>query len=124
MLEGHYRRWVFHLRRDDPSPAPWTEAGRNWARRLNLCLTYPSGWCLEIGEKRTRKRDLKQLNRDGPRKNRKQSKTVHENNSIQSSRFEPTEEIRELVKQDELNAKHWNSILETQSQEVSISISI
>ncbi|KAK8768980.1 hypothetical protein V5799_014555 [Amblyomma americanum] len=36
--------WRYLLRRDDKSPAPWTEAGKQAAEKLGLCMQYPEGY--------------------------------------------------------------------------------
>lgn len=36
--------WRYLFRRDDPSPAPWTKAGKKRAGELGLVMQYPDGY--------------------------------------------------------------------------------
>lgn len=36
--------WRYLFRRDDPSPAPWTKAGKKRSRELGLVMQYPEGY--------------------------------------------------------------------------------
>lgn len=36
--------WRYHLRRDDESPAPWTEEGKKRIKELGLQMIYPEGY--------------------------------------------------------------------------------
>ena len=40
-----FRVWRFQFRRDDPAPAPWTDAGRKRMKQLGLEMEMPEGWC-------------------------------------------------------------------------------
>lgn len=36
--------WRYLYKRDDPSPAPWTKAGKKRSRELGLVMQYPEGY--------------------------------------------------------------------------------
>lgn len=114
-MNGH-RIWRFLLRRDDPEPAPWTEAGRYRIRKFGLTLQYPKGWCKEIAQKRCWKVDEKILHRQNQLVNEKRRKTclntIDDNEHVQPY-YEIPDHLKQLILLDQINLNQWKSIIET-----------
>lgn len=110
--ECGFRVWRFHLRRDDTTPAPWTEAGRYLARKYALLMKYPPGWSRILGQKRKWSMDQKMLSK-------KLSFKVIQAKCIQTTEssetiFQPRQ--LELIHKDISNLKTWTSLLEFAQQ--------
>lgn len=95
--------WRYLLRRDDPSPAPWTKEGRERIALLDLKISYPEGYLeamkkkQEQGLKRPASKDTSsKTDNEGPLKKR-----------FKKSIYKLEDELRNLIKEDNLNAKLW-----------------
>ncbi|XP_072761128.1 E3 ubiquitin-protein ligase UHRF1 [Anoplolepis gracilipes] len=101
-----FRVWRFILRRDDPSPAPWTEEGKARIATLGLKPIYPDGYLEAMkksdvtnAKKRPALSDEKDIvvkeNKSPPKKRLKQQSYALE------------DELKNLIENDKLNAKLW-----------------
>ena len=94
--------WRYLLRRDDSSPAPWTKEGQDMTKKHGLKIVYPEGY-LE-------KQENKENNPKSNNKKRKRTSAVLEvsnkkpNNDISA-------ELKNLIKSDKENKKHWDELL-------------
>lgn len=94
------------MKRDDPAPAPWTEAARYLARKHGIQLKYPPGWCKVLAPKRYWSLDRKFL--------AKKRKTINRDKN-QEDRFEFSTLQLELIEQDRMNSKTWEYLREVSS---------
>lgn len=103
------------MRRDDPEPAPWTEAGRYRIRKFGLTLQYPPGWCKEMAQKRSWKIDEKILSRQNDEKRRKTCfNTIdNNNNELVQQYYQIPDHLKQLILLDQFNSNQWKSIIET-----------
>lgn len=112
--------WRFHLRRDDPEPAPWTEAGRYRAKKNGyLTPVYPQGWTMEMAGKRKLTVDLKILDRKAKLMEKVSKEFSPE--KVPSTSWSIPESIVALIKQDIAHQTQWSELLrlaEEQGKEV------
>lgn len=95
--QSGYLVWRFLMRRDDPSPAPWTKEGKLMAKKFSLSLIYPPGWDQYNGSKRTRKIDEDILRRQQKRKK-------HSDVNISKS-------LINLIACDKINSHLWHQLM-------------
>ncbi|KAG8184447.1 hypothetical protein JTE90_002296 [Oedothorax gibbosus] len=103
--------WRYLLRRDDPTPAPWTKEGKKRIKDLGLTMQYPEGYLESLtekekatdGEKPTAKKRKKMADNentsDEPKKKKKTAYTI-------------SSEIQKFIDEDTLNKKLWNECSE------------
>ena len=61
-----FKVWRYLLRRDDPTPAPWTEEGKQRMEEQGLSLVYPAGYLeLKAQQEKERKRKFGSEEEDG-----------------------------------------------------------
>jgi len=107
---GSSRIWRFHLRRDDATPAPWTEAGRYRAKKLGfLSPVYPEGWSMELASRKKRKLDEKYFAKSTKTRESKIQNLKVENEVVG---FCLPEKILDLIKRDVANQKMWTALLD------------
>lgn len=99
------RIWRFHLRRDDPAPAPWTEQGRYRARKLGLRLVYPPGWCKPVAGKRNWKVDERFM-----ALNDANARDVNKSFSMADS-FKIPRGLLRLIERDVDNKSAWEDLI-------------
>jgi len=87
--------WRYLLRRDDPSPPPWTVEGKNRIKRLGLTIIYPDGWTKETASKRSYKMDEK----------------VFKNKRPKIVSFSIPKHILILIENDKINRKLWQTVI-------------
>lgn len=100
-----FRVWKYLLRRDDPSPAPWSKEGKARIASLGLKLIYPDGY-LEA---------MKKINTDTKKRPLSPDHLVICERSSKSRRYEAYEledELNNLIENDQLNAKLWTECRE------------
>ncbi|KYM96770.1 E3 ubiquitin-protein ligase UHRF1 [Cyphomyrmex costatus] len=95
--------WKYVLRRDDPTPAPWTKEGKKRIEFLGLKILYPDGYLSpesNVNENSSKKRSVSDSNEENnmPIKKSKKSKLV----------FDLEDELKELIENDKINAKLWD----------------
>ncbi|XP_011881971.1 PREDICTED: E3 ubiquitin-protein ligase UHRF1-like isoform X2 [Vollenhovia emeryi] len=99
--------WKYVLRRDDPTPAPWTKKGKARIDFLGLKLLYPAGY-LDSTES---------FSQSGGKKRGNSSNTDdsgEEDNAVAVKKFKKIkcafdldDELKSLIKDDKVNAKLW-----------------
>ena len=95
-----FRVWRYCLRRDDPSPAPWTKEGEDRVAALGLELICPEGYEPEKKsekEKKTRKAGSDAVTEDEPPKKKAKREA-----------YKLERKLVELIERDTLNQKLWN----------------
>ncbi|KAL1132206.1 hypothetical protein AAG570_010163 [Ranatra chinensis] len=100
--------WRYVLRRDDPSPAPWTSAGKKRIESLGLEMQYPEGYLAAMEKKENDgsignffgKRVLEETNKNSPAKKTK-------------ILFELDEKSEKCISEDSRNSKLWSSVKES-----------
>ncbi|XP_026824930.1 E3 ubiquitin-protein ligase UHRF1 isoform X2 [Ooceraea biroi] len=96
-----FRVWKYLLRRDDPSPAPWSKQGKARIASLGLKLIYPDGYLeamkkVDTGvKKRSIPADNNAVYKSPPTKKRKQRA------------YDLEDELNNVIKNDKLNTKLW-----------------
>ena len=84
----------YEFRRDDPTPAPWTDEGKARIKELGLEMVYPDNW---VPNNKRRKRDAS----DESEQTTKKTKTP----------YTPYPELIELIYADTINARVWTLVL-------------
>ncbi|XP_023326891.1 E3 ubiquitin-protein ligase UHRF1 [Eurytemora carolleeae] len=87
--------WRYVLRRDDPSPAPWTKEGKKIKEERGWSVIYPEGFTAP---------PLK----GGKRKNTEEDK---ENLNSKKIKFSFSDALKDLIKKDKHNSKVWSQVL-------------
>lgn len=105
--------WRYLLRRDDPTPAPWTAEGKRLIAEKNLTIKYPEGYIEaqkfqreSAKDDKTKRKHAKSTEGEPPAKKRK---------SVVDNTFKVNDDLRELIGKDSLNKKHWDECLSTVS---------
>lgn len=102
-----FRVWRYVLRRDDPSPAPWTKEGKARIALLDLKLIYPDGY-LEAMKKNSVTNDKNRLTLD----DKKNTMILKRNKSppkkkLKKEIYNLEDELKNLIENDKLNEKLW-----------------
>ena len=95
--------WRYLFQRDDPSPAPWTQEGKQRMKEQGLSLVYPAGYLehrAQLEKERKRKSGEEEEEDDTSAPAKKKAKTVY---SISA-------EWREMFQKDDLNVKIWKDV--------------
>lgn len=113
-----FKIWRYLLKRDDPSPAPWTEDGKKMTESLGLKMLYPEGY-LEAQEKKlsaqnsdtkvTEKKSLegkkrKLTNQSDDKLDEKETPTTKKSKSA----YVLSKDVKKLIEEDESNIRLWN----------------
>ncbi|XP_001602205.2 E3 ubiquitin-protein ligase UHRF1 [Nasonia vitripennis] len=109
--QSGFRVWRYLLRRDDPTPAPWTKAGKARIAQLGLEMIYPEGY-QEAQEKKAGIKKRKSDDEDDPA-------VADEFVSAKKKRkvsFKLSSEMKNLIKKDLPNTKLWNQCNEFLSE--------
>lgn len=98
--------WKYVLRRDDPTPAPWTKEGKERIAFLGLKMLYPDGYLDSVktsnsvtAKKRPAIDDEQSLDNIASKKSRR-SKQLKQT-------FDLEDELKSLIEDDEVNANLW-----------------
>nr|QVX32599.1 UHRF1/2 [Platynereis dumerilii] len=126
--------WRYEFQRDDPTPAPWTKAGKKRMEELGLEMQYPEGY-LEAqaekekekekgtpgkgtpkGEKGKRKRKVIESD-DEEEEDKEKEEDVENNNNNKSAKkpkvsYKVPTESADLIKKDDKNRKLWDEAME------------
>ncbi|XP_066998169.2 E3 ubiquitin-protein ligase UHRF1 [Anabrus simplex] len=101
-----YVVWRYVLRRDDPTPAPWTEEGKKHMESLGLTMIYPEGYLEVMASKENQdvavEKGIKRQSEDlgaSPSSSKKKKAVAYELDSG----------IRDLIQNDVSNNKLWNT---------------
>ena len=85
--------YKYQFRRDDPTPAPWTEEGIARAAELGLSMVYPDDWD-PVARKTKRKREDEEA---APKKKK--------------IAYEPPSQLQQLLELDVRHRETWEAIL-------------
>lgn len=99
-----FRVWKFVLRRDDPTPAPWTKEGKARIASLNLKPIYPDGYLEAMEKKQIKKRVAVRDEEDTTSPNRNKSPPKKK---LKREKYDLEDELKSLIENDKLNAKLW-----------------
>lgn len=102
-----FRVWRYVLRRDDPSPAPWTKEGKAKIDLLDLKPIYPEGY-LEAMKKNSVTNGKKRLAIG----DEKDTMVLKRNKSppkkkLKREIYHLEDELKNLIENDKLNEKLW-----------------
>ncbi|XP_076055411.1 E3 ubiquitin-protein ligase UHRF1-like [Oratosquilla oratoria] len=108
--------WRYLLRRDDPTPAPWTKKGKERIAELGLCMQYPDGYLEAMQEKQGSGSD----NEDSKKRKKNAYSKEKEENQIaggppkkkKKGSYTIEDDIMAAIEKDNQNAKMWNECLE------------
>ncbi|XP_025997050.1 E3 ubiquitin-protein ligase UHRF1 [Solenopsis invicta] len=102
--------WKYVLRRDDPSPAPWTPEGKEKIAFLGLKMLYPDGY-LETMEKFSKTTVKK---RPTIEDNSEEDNSEKDNTPIKKFKskkikqtFDLEDELKDLIENDKVNTTLW-----------------
>nr|XP_018914523.1 PREDICTED: E3 ubiquitin-protein ligase UHRF1-like [Bemisia tabaci] len=109
--------WRYLIRRDDPTPAPWTKAGKKHIEAHNLEMKYPDGYLEALEAK-------KSLEGPDTPQSAKKKRVLKELSDTQSPPAKKTKvaayklpaEDKSLIESDSLNTKLWESCTALLSQ--------
>ncbi|CAG0895764.1 unnamed protein product [Darwinula stevensoni] len=96
--------WRYLLRRDDPTPAPWTGPGKKRIEELGLDhVIYPPGYleAMQEASEKKRRSDLSSEEGSPAPKKRKSCPAA----------YKPDEGLNKLIKADKANSKLWQESL-------------
>lgn len=99
-----YRIWRYMLRRDDPTPAPWTEEGRKRIAKLGLTTLYPENY-REAQEKKAAAGKKRKVPEDESSSPTVASPSIKRRKTLS---FEFSSDLSNLIQQDRANAKLWS----------------
>jgi len=88
-----YIIYKYQFRRDDPTPAPWTEEGKARIAELGLKMIYPDDWD-PVAKKTKRKREDEEV--------------VQKKKKVA---YKPPEELQSLMELDVRNRATWEAVL-------------
>ncbi|XP_071548103.1 E3 ubiquitin-protein ligase UHRF1-like [Panulirus ornatus] len=132
-----FKVWRYLLRRDDPTPAPWTKEGKKRIKELGLEMQFPDGYleaqrekdaaALKEGSGSDHEEDTKKKkNKSNKRKScqdseiKGKSKGASESKKRKSAAFTLDKKVQHLIEQDTKNRKLWEESkslqLESRSQ--------
>ncbi|XP_065843411.1 E3 ubiquitin-protein ligase UHRF1-like [Oscarella lobularis] len=104
--------WRYLLRRDDPSPAPWTREGQKEIQKAGIKIKYPDGYLDSQKRKTSSPGSSKARSRKRKGSPRKLN---HDGDGLEESAAKKavvlTSEQIELIKADKLNEKLWDELL-------------
>jgi len=118
--------WRYFLRRDDPIPAPWTKAGKRKCEELGLEMQYPDGY-LETQAAKEKEKEEKEAKEEeetpGKKKGRKrkadavsEETTEKTPKKAKTTNYKLEENIKKLIKEDDVNRKLWDEAMTVVSQ--------
>ncbi|KAJ8686457.1 hypothetical protein QAD02_022251 [Eretmocerus hayati] len=96
--QSGFKVWRYLLRRDDPTPAPWTPSGKERIAKLGLKMIYPEGY----QEAQEKKNGIKRKSDD------EADSSCESVVKKPKSAFKLSSEMKKLIRQDSVNAKLWN----------------
>ncbi|XP_013414439.1 E3 ubiquitin-protein ligase UHRF1 [Lingula anatina] len=105
--------WRYLFRRDDPTPAPWTKAGKKRIEELGLTIQYPQGYLESQREKEQQNAEAENKKGKGKRKREESESpksTPEKKQKVAAYKFDP--EVANLVKEDVENKKLWKEAKE------------
>ncbi|KAK3889029.1 hypothetical protein Pcinc_006905 [Petrolisthes cinctipes] len=116
--------WRYLLKRDDPTPAPWTKEGKKHMEMLGLEMQYPEGYLEAQKEKeesqgKNRESDGDEGNNKTPKSKKRKGaadKETENNNDGEpdakkrksSGGYKIPKEVENLITKDTKNSKLWN----------------
>merc|ERR1712217_420152 len=93
--------WRYLLRRDDPSPAPWTEEGQKRIEEEGFTLNYPEGYLEAQAEK-----EKEFINDEVEEDDDSASPAVKKTKTV----YKISKEWLDLMDEDKLNANLWDQV--------------
>eukprot|EP00794_Sanderia_malayensis_P007068 gene7068-7863_t len=106
--------WRYFLRRDDPTPSPWSKKGKKLTEELGLSIQYPEGY-LEAQAKKGMENSKATPSKENQKSKRKRPADLDENLSANSKKkkepYSLPEDIKSAIKLDEDNTKLWQDIM-------------
>lgn len=115
--------WRYKLKRDDPTPGPWTKEGKKRIKELGLTLQYPAGYLENEKAKQAKKEAEAAEEVEGKGKGKKGKRKREESESSATgstpekrqkvAKYKLSPEVSKLVKEDKDNEKLWEEALAT-----------
>ncbi|XP_014245994.1 E3 ubiquitin-protein ligase UHRF1-like [Cimex lectularius] len=103
-----FQVWRYLLRRDDPSPAPWTKEGKKRIASLGLEIMYPEGYLAAMENKDKENKPENKLKRY-------LTKDLSKEPSLKKQKvvaYKLETGIKDNITKDAQNRKHWQSLME------------
>lgn len=118
--ESGFIVWRYLLRRDDPTPAPWTKEGKKRIQSLGLTMIYPDGYEEMMAAKEAAAKAGSSEDGAKPTKKRQRKSVLGESTSdspntkkAKVAAYELDSETSEKLDQDTVNKKFWDSCKES-----------
>ncbi|CAL1538353.1 unnamed protein product [Lymnaea stagnalis] len=122
--------WRYLLRRDDPTAAPWTKAGKKRIEELGLEMQYPEGYLEGLKEKEKEKESDQTPKKNGKKRklealrifkpsiflsveNEEESEASprQDGKKIKMVRYSLDASVKKLIAEDKVNKKLWDEAL-------------
>ncbi|XP_062593706.1 E3 ubiquitin-protein ligase UHRF1-like [Saccostrea cucullata] len=110
--------WRYLMRRDDPTPAPWTKAGAKRIKELGLEMQYPDGYLESQAKKEEENKEKEKPAKKGKRK-RKDSDSSPSGSPEKKQKvaaYKIDAEQKKRISQDDVNRKLWDEAVEHTSE--------
>ncbi|XP_067677716.1 E3 ubiquitin-protein ligase UHRF1-like [Haliotis asinina] len=106
--------WRYLLRRDDPTPSPWSAAGKKRIKQMGFEMQYPDGYQEAQALKDKEKEEAAEATPKGRgRKKRKaEDSPVSTPKKAKVSQFKIESEQLDKIKEDNVNKKLWEEVME------------
>ena len=103
--------WKYLFQRDDPSPAPWTEEGKQRMEEQGLSLVYPAGY-LEHRAQLEKEKKRKSGEEDGVEedKENQDEETSAPAKKKAKTVYRISAEWKEMFHKDQQNVKIWKDV--------------
>lgn len=114
--ESGFIVWRFLLRRDDPTPAPWTKEGKKRLESLGLTMIYPDGYEEMMAAKEAK---AAAATEEGKSKKRQRKSVLGESSSdspntkkAKVAAYKLDKETADRIDEDTINQKLWDTCKE------------
>lgn len=94
------------MRRDDPSPAPWTKEGKARIASLDLKPIYPDGYLEVMKKSNTSAKKRPALHDEEDTMVLKRNKSPPKK-KLKREKYDLEDELKNFIENDKLNAKLW-----------------
>ncbi|XP_056018667.1 E3 ubiquitin-protein ligase UHRF1-like isoform X2 [Ostrea edulis] len=108
--------WRYLMKRDDPTPAPWTKAGAKRVKELGLAMQYPDGY-LESQARKEEENEEKSAKKGKRKRKESDSSPVGTPDKKQKvAAYKIETEQKKRISQDKVNKKLWEEAKEHTSE--------
>ena len=102
--------WRYLFRRDDPSPAPWTEQGKRRMEEQGISLVYPAGYLEHRAQLEKEKKRKSGEEEEGDEEDEEDEDTSAPAKKKAKTIYSISAEWKEMLQKDEQNVKIWKDV--------------